>query len=70
MNSDKLLGVIKEKGDTQEDLAKAIGLSRTRLSAKIHKKAAFTQPEILAIKRHYQLTKEQIDDIFFADYVS
>lgn len=70
MNCDKLLGLIKEKGDTQESLAKAIGLSRTRLSAKIHQKAAFTHPEIIAIKRHYNLSTAQIDEIFFSDIVS
>lgn len=70
MNSDKLLGIIKENGETQEILANVIGLSRTRLSAKLHNRASFTHPEILAIKKHYQLTKDQIDEIFFADYVS
>lgn len=67
MDANKLLSVIKAFGDRQEDLAKAIGLSRTRLSAKIHGKdnASFNQPEIAAIKRRYSLTSEQVDDIFF-----
>ena len=44
MNKDKLLAAIKEFGERQEDLADAIGLSRTRLSAKIHGRnnASFT----------------------------
>ena len=72
MNVGKLLGIIKEFGDRQEDLANAIGLSRTRLSAKLHGKnnASFNQPEIAAIKKRYSLTSEQIDDIFFSANVS
>ena len=72
MNVDKFLGIIKAFGDRQEDLANAIGLSRTRLSAKIHSRnnASFTQPEIAAIKRRYGLTSEQVDDIFFNSSVS
>lgn len=67
MKKEKLLAVIKENGETQGDLAEAIGLSRTRLCAKIHgtNNAVFTQPEIVAIKRHYNLTDEQINLIFF-----
>lgn len=72
MNADKLLGIIKENGDTQESLAYAIGISRSRLSAKIHERdgAVFTQPEILAIKRRYALDDEMLNVIFFNDFVS
>ncbi len=67
MNKDKLLAIIKEYGETQGDLAETIGLSRTRLSAKIHSKqnAVFTQPEIAEIKRHYHLSNNQVNEIFF-----
>lgn len=67
MNANKLLGLIKENGDTQGSLARAIGLSRTRLSAKIHERdnASFTQPEIAAIKRRYSLNDTQLNEIFF-----
>lgn len=67
MNVSKLLAVMKENHDRQEDLAEAIGLSRTRLSAKIHGRnnAAFTQPEILAIKKRYSLSDNQLNEIFF-----
>lgn len=72
MDVNKLLSVIKAHGDRQEDLANAIGLSRTRLSAKIHSKgnASFNQPEIAAIKKRYSLTSEQVDAIFFNINVS
>ena len=68
MNKNKLLAIVKENGDRQEDLANAIGLSRTRLSAKINSRdnATFTQPEILAIKKRYRLSEKQIDEILFS----
>ncbi len=68
MNVLKLLGLLKENGDTQEDLANAIGITRTCLSSKIHSRnnASFTQPEILAIKKRYNLSCEVVDEIFFA----
>ena len=67
MNKDKLLAAIKEFGERQEDLADAIGLSRTRLSAKIHGRnnASFTQPEIAAIKKRYSLSDVEVNEIFF-----
>ncbi len=72
MNTFKLLGVMKEHKDTLSSLGQAIGLSRTRLSAKIHCKngAVFTQPEMLAIKKRYKLTDSEFTTIFFAEYVS
>lgn len=67
MNVNKFLALLKENGDRQEDLAIAIGISRTCLSSKIHnrKNASFTQPEILAIKKRYNLTGTQVNEIFF-----
>jgi DNA-binding XRE family transcriptional regulator len=72
MDKNKLLALLAENGDTQSDLASAIGISRTRLSAKINERdnAAFTQPEIAAIKKRYSLSGEQVDAIFFALPVS
>ena len=72
MNIDRLLGVIKTFGDRQEDLANAMGISRTTLSAKIHGRrgATFTLPELVAIRQRYGLTSEEVDAIFFAPCVS
>lgn len=72
MNKNKLLAVLREHGDTQSDLAFAIGLSRTRLSMKINSKdgAVFTQPEILAIKKRYNMDDTLLNAIFFEEYVS
>lgn len=67
MNKNELLSVLAKFGDTQADLARAIGISRTRLSAKINERdnASFTQPVIATIKQRYQLTSGEIDRIFF-----
>lgn len=70
MNFKKLTNVIREKGDTQQSLAEAIGLSRVRLNAKINGRASFTQPEICAIKKRYDLSCSEIDEIFFTCAVS
>lgn len=72
LNTNRLLGILKTFGDRQEDLAFAIGLSRSRLSAKLHGRdgACFSQPEIAAIKKRYSLSSEEVNDIFFADIVS
>lgn len=72
MNTAKLLGIIKENNDTQDVLANAIGLSRARLSAKIHERdgAMFNQAEMLAIKKRYNLDDTTFNAIFFADNVS
>lgn len=62
---------MKLNGDTQETLAAAIGISRTQLNAKINERnASFMQPEILRIKERYNLTAEQINEIFFENKVS
>ena len=72
MQKDELISVMKKHGDRQEDLAKYIGISPQRFSAKINEKdgAEFTQGEIQKIKRKYNLTADQVDIIFFNDDVS
>ena len=67
MNPNKLKSVMVLHGDTQEVLADAIGMSRVTLARKIHGTdgAQFLQKEIQAIKERYNLTAEDVDDIFF-----
>ncbi len=59
-------------GDTQRALAKYLGISEQRLSAKLNGKnnAEFHQSEILSIKKKYDLTSKEVDDIFFKNFVS
>lgn len=59
-------------GDTQETLANAMGLSVSRLNAKINERdgAAFDQKEIQFIIDRYSLTREEAMNIFFTFDVS
>lgn len=58
---------MKEHGDTQATLSKAIGLSLSRFNAKLNRTggAEFDVAEIRAIKRLYGLSPEEVDNIFF-----
>ena len=69
MNKNLLLGMIKTKGETCQEVASLIGMSRVSFSKKLNEKegASFTQPEIKEIKKHLGLNPEQTDSIFFAD---
>lgn len=45
----KLKGLLREKGMTQDDLAKAVNLSSSGLNLKMNGKLAFRVPEVYAI---------------------
>lgn len=68
MNANILKSKMKLFGDTNALLAEAIGCSAQRLSAKINETngAEFTQGEIKSIRERYNLTDEEVTDIFFA----
>lgn len=70
MNPNKLKAEMKAHGDTQESLADALGISRTRLTAKINGVSDFRQLEMLFIKKRYDLTADEVDDIFFSSKAS
>ena len=71
MNSQMLKGIITMKDGSQAILAEAMGLSLSRLNAKINEtNAEFTQSEIAFIRDRYNLDKSQVSDIFFAKEVS
>ena len=71
MNTNKLRAKMALYGDTGGTLAKALDLSPQWLSRKINEKnAEFTQGEIQAIKDRYNLTAEEVDEIFFDIKVS
>lgn len=67
MNKNMFVSKMKLFGDTNAILAKGIGLSAQRLSAKINETggAEFTLGEIQKIKNRYNLTKNEVDQIFF-----
>lgn len=72
MNKNALRAVMVAHGETQADLAEAIGISPSRLSAKINgwHCATFSQNEIMKIKKHYSLAPNEIVNIFFAEETS
>ena len=63
---------MKKHGDRNEDLARYIGISPQRFSAKLNGTggADFTGNEMRKIKQKYNLTNEEMDVIFFASDVS
>ena len=66
MNTNKLRAKMALYGDTGNALAEAIGLSPQRFSAKLNdNNAEFTQGEIQTIKDRYNLSAEEVDEIFF-----
>lgn len=72
MNKLLLRSIMTLNGDTNTTLAKYIGISKQRLSAKINETrgAEFTQREIIKIKKRYGLSAEKIEEIFFNIIVS
>ena len=65
-NYSKLLGRIKECGQTQETLAKAIGKNEATLSAKLNNKSQFKSEEMDTICKVLDIPNEEIGAYFFA----
>ena len=65
-NHSKLLGRIRECGFTQEDLAKAIGMSRATLSAKLNNQSYFSSKAMYLICEVLNIPLEEIGEYFFA----
>lgn len=65
-NYSKLLGRMRECGFTQAQLAKAIGINKATLSAKLNNRFSFTQEEILAICKLLNISVCEIGDYFYA----
>lgn len=65
MNKPLMRAEMMKYGDSQKDLANALGISLSRLNLKINGGADFRQAEILFIKDRYKLKPEEIDAIFF-----
>lgn len=68
MNKNLLVSKMKLHGDTNADLATAIGISPQRFSAKLneYQGAEFNQGEILKIRERYSLTDAEVVAIFFS----
>ena len=68
MNKNMLASKMKLYGDTISSLAEHIGIARATLSNKINctNGAEFTQNEIAMVKEKYNLTPNEVNEIFFA----
>ena len=64
-NHSKLLGRIRECGFTQEQLAKAIGVSKATLSAKLNNQFYFTAKEMYDICDVLNIPISEIGEYFF-----
>ena len=67
MKKEQLRSIMVLHGDTNKDLADYLGISEQSVSNKINENGTeFKQGEIAHIKTKYNLSSEQIDNIFFA----
>ena len=67
MKKEQLRSIMVLHGDTNRDLAEYLGISEQSVSNKINENGTeFKQGEIARIKTKYNLSSEQIDQIFFA----
>ena len=68
MNKDLLRSVMVLHGDTNKTLAAYLGISEQSVSNKINETGTeFKKGEIKKIKERYNLTRDQVDLIFFAE---
>lgn len=67
MNTNKLLGKIKENGATLQQIAEKMNISLSALRRKIYGKTQFNRQEIEKISDILKLTNQELLEIFFAD---
>ena len=67
MNKLKLESIMRLHGDTGTTLSKYLGVARSTFSAKINETngAEFSQNEIAKMKKKYNLSAIEIEEIFF-----
>lgn len=65
-NYSKLLGRMRERGITQEQLSKEVEMNETTLSAKLNNKSQFKAEEMDAICEVLDISNEEISTYFFA----
>lgn len=72
MNTTLLRSKMVLFGDNNSTLGEALGIAYQTVSAKINNTngAEFTQGEITKIKRRYNLSPNEVDEIFFNSEVS
>lgn len=70
MNSNEMKAVMKREGDTQKELAEALGLPVSGVNARINGSVDFRASEIGIVKRRYKLSSEETEAIFFKESAS
>lgn len=70
MNEIKFKQAMLEHHDTQTSLADAMGLPQSAISQRVTGKVDFRQTEINFIIQRYELTADQVREIFFDHQVS
>lgn len=65
MNKKKLQHIMRENEDSYRKLAEKLDISLSAFAGKMNGLTLFNQEEIKKIKDLYNLTAEQIDQIFF-----
>ena len=65
-NYSKLLGLMREKNITQENLAEYVGMSEVTLNKKLNNNSQFKQSEMVSILNALALPITDIVTIFFA----
>lgn len=66
-NYSALLGLIREKGHTQESLANAAKISLTQLNGKLNGRYPFKQTDIQSISDVLGIAPEEIGRYFFCE---
>ena len=66
MNTQKLKGLLVEKGKTYEECAKALNMSITSFSNKMNDKTRFDIVEINKLVNYLELNKEEATNIFLS----
>lgn len=61
----KIKAILEQYGHTQNDLAELLNITYQSVSIKLNGHKDFTQSEIYRIMVLYNLTPEQVVDIFF-----
>lgn len=68
-NSSKIKGLIREKGLTQEAVAKDIGIACSTFNLKLNGNVFFTQEEIFRLSNVLKIPKTEIYKYFFTTKV-
>lgn len=70
MDYSKLLGRMREKRMTQEDVAKALNISRQQLNNKLSNHSSFKQKDMRDICVLLEIPLEEVGAYFFTDAVT